>query len=196
MPSLRFVHKPKRAARPRREPAQALRYNPAHTSLAPDMVRTLAPEPTSPGTTTPLECYLALPESAPYELIDGDLLKSTAPRLLHQRISRRLTPDIFIVRNERAHLLEERGMAGSPDFVIEIVSPSAPARDTELKKTLYERFGVQEFWLVNPSSKQIDLFFLVEGLFEPQGVWVRTGTPASRLFPGLTFDLVSLFKGL
>jgi len=51
---------------------------------------------------------------------------------------------------------------GAPDLVIEILSPPTAKYDLEDKKDVYERYGVKEYWAVDPVSKQIYFFKLVK----------------------------------
>src|SRR5699024_2227916 len=59
-------------------------------------------------------------------------------------------PDILFISNERKSRIEEDGLHGAPDLVIEILSPSTAKYDLEEKKDIYERFGVKEYWIVEP----------------------------------------------
>jgi len=52
-------------------------------------------------------------------------------------------PDILFVRKENMHLIEEDGLYGAPDLVIEILSPSNSKYDLKVKKEVYERYGVK-----------------------------------------------------
>jgi Uma2 family endonuclease len=61
-----------------------------------------------------------------------------------------VVPDLLYLSRERARFLTEKNLQGPPDLVIEILSPSTRSRDERLKRDLYERVGVQEYWLVDP----------------------------------------------
>lgn len=63
-------------------------------------------------------------------------------------------PDLFVVLNANMHIIDRNGhIHGVPDLVIEILSPSNEKHDLVRKKDLYERFGVKEYWIVNPDNK-------------------------------------------
>lgn len=51
--------------------------------------------------------------------------------------------------------IENDGLHGTPDLVIEILSPSTAKYDLEEKKDVYEQYGVQEYWIVDPFNKQV-----------------------------------------
>jgi Uma2 family endonuclease len=67
-------------------------------------------------------------------------------------------PDVMIVCDKDK--VKPRGVYGAPDLVVEILSPSTAHIDRSLKKTLYERSGVKELWLVDPSGKSIEVYVL------------------------------------
>jgi Uma2 family endonuclease len=76
-------------------------------------------------------------------------------------------PDLLYVSNERAEsaLANGKHVAGAPDLVIEIGSPSTRRRDETIKRRLYERFGVSEYWTVDPDIATIRVYRTVEGRF-------------------------------
>ena len=71
-------------------------------------------------------------------------------------------PDIVFVAKENINKIKEDGLHGAPDLVIEILSPPTAKYDLEDKKDVYERYGVKEYWAVDPVSKQIYFFKLVK----------------------------------
>ncbi len=79
-----------------------------------------------------------------------------------------LQPDILFVTNENLHKIKSKGLVGSPDLVIEILSPSTAHLDYEEKKIIYERYGVQEYFIVEPNSNSVTAYFLKDGEYEEQ----------------------------
>ena len=80
-------------------------------------------------------------------------------------------PDIIFVSNERRHLVEEAGLVGAPDLVVEVLSlsTSTRARDRGVKRQLYERQGVREYWIVDPVAHHVDVYrFDRAGRAEPE----------------------------
>ncbi len=49
---------------------------------------------------------------------------------------------------------------GVPDLIVEIISKGTKNRDMKVKKAIYERFGVKEYWIVNPFDRSIDVYAL------------------------------------
>lgn len=67
-----------------------------------------------------------------------------------------LQPDVFVVCNKDK--IKDDGCHGAPDFVIEIASPSSSDRDYVYKLFNYMRFGVREYWIVNPKTEQVSVY--------------------------------------
>ncbi|MEP6627235.1 MAG: Uma2 family endonuclease [Ginsengibacter sp.] len=79
-----------------------------------------------------------------------------------------LQPDLLFVKDVNLCKIEEKGLVGAPDVVIEILSPSTSQLDYEEKKLIYERFGVEEYFIVDPNTTSVDSFFLKDGVYEEQ----------------------------
>ena len=63
-------------------------------------------------------------------------------------------PDLFVVLAENTGIIDRKGhVHGVPDFIIEILSPGNREHDTTRKKQLYQRFGVKEYWIIDPENK-------------------------------------------
>ena len=70
-------------------------------------------------------------------------------------------PDIIFVAKENVKNIRENGLHGAPDLVVEVLSPATAKYDLEDKKDVYERYGVKEYWAVDPVSKQVYFFKLL-----------------------------------
>ncbi|MCI8889677.1 MAG: Uma2 family endonuclease [Hungatella sp.] len=75
-------------------------------------------------------------------------------------------PDISIVCDKDK--LDDRGCNGSPDWVIEITSPSDPQRDYGIKLFKYRTAGVREYWIVNPLKKTVMVYDFEKDQFSNQ----------------------------
>ena len=65
-------------------------------------------------------------------------------------------PDLIIILNDRIGKITPTKIKVAPHLVVEILSPSTAANDRTIKKDLYERSGVNEFWIVDPFEQQVD----------------------------------------
>ena len=71
-------------------------------------------------------------------------------------------PDLVIVLNENVRKITPTKIKVAPNLIVEILSPSTTELDHTLKKELYERFGVQEYWIVDPFEQSIAQWVLTD----------------------------------
>ena len=74
-------------------------------------------------------------------------------------------PDIIFIAGKNADRINEDGLHGAPDMVIEILSSGTDKEDKTKKKIVYERCGVKEYWIVDPVTKIAIGFSLVNKAF-------------------------------
>lgn len=104
----------------------------------------------------------------------GEVISAPFDVFLDEK-SNAVQPDITVVFNENIQIIGDDGSVhGVPDMLIEILSKGNETNDTVKKKILYERFGVKEYWIVDPSSKHTIGYTLGKGgykkLEEEKGV--------------------------
>jgi len=97
-------------------------------------------------------------------------------------------PDVFVVCNK--DVVKERGIEGSPDLVVEIISKSTAYNDYIHKLKNYMYYGVKEYWIVNYDSQQITTFMKLD-TFDTR-TYNFSDIIESGLFDGLRIDF-SLF---
>lgn len=166
-----------------------------------------------------VEDYYELPEDGnQYEIIDGRLELKPSPTTTHQSISQFLEytmidscrndyiifhapldvilsdietrqPDILAIHRSRESIVEERGIVGPPDLVVEIISPNSAKRDRTMKKQSYARFGVPEYWIVDPSNLTIEQYVQTEfgQPYELLNVFGSEDTMGSEKMPCISF---------
>jgi Uma2 family endonuclease len=74
-------------------------------------------------------------------------------------------PDLIFIANENLHKIQENGLHGAPDLVIEVLSPGTAKYDKGKKKNVYERCGVKEYWIVDPATKIVTGYTFQENQF-------------------------------
>ena len=114
---------------------------------------------------------------------------------LDVRLSDRDTvqPDLFFVRWDRLdRFVEDRRFEGPPDIVVEVVSPSSRRLDRVRKLALYERAGIPEYWVVDPTDRTVTVHVLRNGRYETVEA-DADGLLASSVVPGLTVSAADLF---
>ncbi len=107
-------------------------------------------------------------------------------------------PDIVFVSEKRKDIIGEKAINGAPDLVVEVISPSSLGRDTVLKKRVYERFGVKEFWIVYPEMKCVEVLVLGKGggyeLYDEGCLEEGKESVASKVIKGFKLDLKEVFE--
>ena len=104
-------------------------------------------------------------------------------------------PDLLFVSREREHLLSDgEKVRGAPDLAVEILSPSTADKDRGIKQVLYGRYGVTEYWLVDPIAETVSIHHQREGVLAAADSFGRGQTLRSRLFAGLELHLDDIFS--
>ena len=103
-------------------------------------------------------------------------------------------PDLLFVSREREHLLSGGdAVRGAPDLVVEILSPATAGRDRGYKHALYARYGVAEYWLVDPADETIAIHRLRGGALAVAHTFGRGQTLRSPLLDGFALELRDVF---
>jgi Uma2 family endonuclease len=109
-----------------------------------------------------------------------------------QEIFHVVQPDIVIICDP--HKIDKRGAKGAPDLIVEVLSPgTAVKRDRMDKFYLYEKYGVREYWIVDPLHETIEVYLLQENRFEKQQLFTKGDVIEVSLFEDLTVDLHDVF---
>ena len=103
-------------------------------------------------------------------------------------------PDIVFIAKNRLAIVKEKGIFGAPDWVIEIVSSSTSKIDIKLKKDLYERFGVREYWIVYPEDEKVEVYLLEGGNYKLRGVFLKHDILQVRTIEGFRINLEEVFS--
>ena len=81
----------------------------------------------------------------------------------------RFVPDFMVVCDPSK--IQHDGVHGAPDLVVEVLSPSTMKNDRTIKKEVYARCGVLEYWIVSPTEKSVEQYLLSDSRFELQAVY-------------------------
>lgn len=161
-----------------------------------------------------------------YELVDGKLeLMIPGPNSIHQIISfqlqRRISdtceqeaiildapidvilsqhevrqPDLVILRRTNLHRLTKRGIEGPPDVVVEILSPSTAKRDKMSKMFSYAKYGIPEYWIVDPSDYFLELYQLDGDRYELSNVFAQDDQVRSKMLPCVSITMQEIMDSL
>jgi Uma2 family endonuclease len=144
---------------------------------------------------TAIEVFEMLPEGTLAEVINNVLYMLPAPNFEHQRLLSRLftimnvyimennlgecvfapvdvylgesnvvQPDIIFIANANAGIIKDGRVKGAPDLIVEVLSGNKK-HDLQVKKNLYEASGVQEYFIINPGSKEVITYYLNNNTF-------------------------------
>ncbi|WP_229720194.1 Uma2 family endonuclease [Oceanobacillus neutriphilus] len=100
-------------------------------------------------------------------------------------------PDLAIVCDQEK--LDDKGCNGSPDMIIEILSPASIKLDRWIKYQLYEEAKVKEYWLVDPVNESVEIYLLIDEQYKFQGVFTKGETISVHTLPDLKLDLDQVF---
>lgn len=168
--------------------------------------------------------YESLPEGAPYQLIDGELVMTPSPTFDHQQIVLALASllrafvlernlgkvvvapmDVYLTEDDvyqpdiifisnERKKIIQERIKGVPDLIVEVLFPSNAYLDLVRKKNVYEATGVKEYWIVDPMEKSIDVFENVGNEFRSISKARHAGTVASKIIGGFTVSLDKCFQ--
>lgn len=116
-----------------------------------------------------------------------------APFDVHLSINDVVQPDLVVVLDEHRAVIEEKGVVGTPDILVEVLSPSTSRSDRVWKAALYARSGVREYWIVDPVEETILVQSLNTDHYVESGVFGRSDSLRSPLLPELALVLEEVF---
>ncbi len=162
-----------------------------------------------------------------YELIEGELFVSRAPRLPHQLVLQKLQlvlgnyleskrigklvpgagavfseydaviPDLVFVTDTRwDEVTTNDKFVGPPDLVIEVLSPGKENRERDLlvKRQLYAKYGVAEYWIIDPDNQAVLVYRLQHQTLEEVANLAENEYLTSPLFPDFEMKVSAIFS--
>jgi len=101
-------------------------------------------------------------------------------------------PDMIFISSENKDIIGDF-IHGAPDLVVEILSPRTLKNDRGHKKNTYERYGVKEYWIIDPANEAVEIYVLHNGAYRLQLIENHEGVITSSLLPGLVIPLSQIF---
>jgi Uma2 family endonuclease len=167
--------------------------------------------------------YMRLPEGTFAELIEGEIFVTPSPGFDHQQVIGELfvalreyvrsreagalamapldvylpsgdvvQPDlVFVATGNRSAI--QQWVRGVPDLLVEVVSADRPERDRIVKRDLYARNGVPEYWIVDPETRSVEVLVIESGRYVPHGYFEAGDSLTSRSLPGFALPLEGVF---
>lgn len=103
-------------------------------------------------------------------------------------------PDLLVVCDQAR--VDERGVRGAPDWIVEVLSPATAAHDQVVKREIYERHGVGEYWLVHPADRLLIIYRLQDGAYGKPDVMELKGEATVSRIPGVTIEWTRVTRRL
>jgi Uma2 family endonuclease len=106
-------------------------------------------------------------------------------------------PDLVFVRNERWNeVVANDRFVAAPDLVIEIVSQGKEnrERDVSVKRQLYGKYGIQEYWIVDPNNSSVLIFRLLGQTLEEIAALATSDELTSTILPGFRLKVRAIFN--
>jgi Uma2 family endonuclease len=105
----------------------------------------------------------------------------------------RFQPDILFIRKENMGILQD-WIRGVPDMVCEIVSPGTYERDTEVKRAIYEKYRVPEYWVVIPELQMVEVLTIEGDRYKIHCIAELEGMVTSKVIEGLQVNIKEIFE--
>ena len=104
-------------------------------------------------------------------------------------------PDVLFILKERDFIIDpQQGIVGAPDLIVEVISPSTAKADRVGKKALYLKFGVKEYWIVDPIYKSVLVYGINNDQYELKQELIEDGKIVSAVLPDLDLDIQLIFS--
>lgn len=114
-------------------------------------------------------------------------------------------PDIMLICDKNQ--VKKDKYTGVPRFVVETLSPSTAFKDRTVKMDLYARIGVDEYWIVTPKSKSLEVYYLCGEQYKLNSSYIFDDDPDSpdynaetvitlRAMPAINISLEEIFDGI
>ena len=105
-------------------------------------------------------------------------------------------PDVvFVSKARQPEIAAGERVTGAPDLVIEVLSPGAEnaQRDRVVKLQLYGKYGVPEYWIVDPGQRAVEVYRQQQGSLERVGTFMDHDDITSPLFPDFRLRSLDIF---
>ncbi|KWT91771.1 Uma2 family endonuclease [Candidatus Magnetominusculus xianensis] len=121
----------------------------------------------------------------------GKLFFSPLDVIFEEGINR-LQPDILFISKENKEIFQD-WIRGVPDMVCEIISPGSYEKDTEVKKAIYERYRVPEYWVVIPELQTVEVLIIENDRYKKYCTAEIEGMVRSKVIEGLQVNIKDIF---
>lgn len=103
----------------------------------------------------------------------------------------KVQPDLMVICDKAG--LKENAYYGVPALIIEIISPSNKNHDRIRKYSTYMEFGINEYWMVNPKLKTVEVYVLEKDEYKQAAIYKSDDCAVSQTFKELKIHLDEIF---
>ena len=114
-------------------------------------------------------------------------------------------PDVMIIC-DRKHL-KGGSYTGTPGFIVETLSPATALRDKTVKKEIYQAAGVEEYWIISPKERAVEIYYLEDGKYDLKYNYILQDDPEEdyynadtvvtlKDFPKISMTLAEMFENV
>jgi Uma2 family endonuclease len=106
-----------------------------------------------------------------------------------------LEPDVIVIRHDRAAIVSAKNIVGPPHLLVEVLSDGSRRRDEVVKRNIYESFGVDEYWIVDPDNELVRGYRRTSRGYAPAfDLNTETGGEIDTpLLPGFALPIAAVF---
>jgi len=102
-------------------------------------------------------------------------------------------PDLLYISGAQQEIVKEARIDGPPKLVVEIISPSSGSKDRLRKMQIYQRVGIEHYWIADPKEKTLECFALRDGVYARITEGIDDNLVEHPTFKGLSVDLAILW---
>ncbi len=105
-------------------------------------------------------------------------------------------PDLLFISAGRASLITEKNIQGPPDLMLEILSEATRRTDEIIKRKLYDRYGVPEYWIVDPEIEIVKVYRRTDQGYQRTAELTKEAGDVltTPLLPSLQLPLAAIFE--
>ena len=127
-------------------------------------------------------CYVFV---APFDVYFSENDEYTSPDHITQ-------PDLSVVCSKDQ--ISKKGCHGAPSLIVEVLSPSTALKDFNEKFNLYQHYGVQEYWIVDPGNRTVHVYALHNRTYAVRKLYMEQETIQSVVFADLEVSMNRIFS--
>lgn len=127
-------------------------------------------------------CYVFV---APFDVFFSESEQYSSPDHVIQ-------PDLSVVCSKDQ--ISKNGCHGAPTVIIEVLSPSTALKDFNEKFNLYQKYGVQEYWIVDPGNRTVHVYTMQDGNYQVRNLYTEKEQIQSVVYKDLQVPMNRLFS--